>query len=327
MRNKETIIGIALLLLGDGIGAGLQMLGIINQHVAWVVIALSSLAGIGLFIYGIKFKDNKLASQMDDEEKGEHLIDIKGKLIIWRKQLRTLAKKKKTNIAEYLLTDIEKDPEFYQVLQHCPSLAEPAKKLSYARMLAKAKLKSIRNGNYQESKKELKEQREDANLKMKAVAKVIDICLKEKEYSVKENLCDWCRKHQEPKKDEANSRLRQNVIAEAFIIVSFRSYQFIVTEHGGLQLLFLPRIDAMPAVRVEDIILELKGERHETNWQPMDEPRAGEIGAYIQADIPMLKPGSYQARIIACIDNTEHPSKPITMEYRQSILGKPVYLH
>jgi len=128
-------------------------------------------------------------------------------------------------------------------------------------------------------------------------------------------------------RDEYSSRLGQNGIAKAFIVVSFRSYEFVATENGGLQLLFLPRIDAMPAVHVEDIILELKGERHKTNWQPMDEPRAGEIGAYIQADIPMLKPGSYQARVIACIDNREYPSKPITVEYRQSILGKPVFLH
>lgn len=128
-------------------------------------------------------------------------------------------------------------------------------------------------------------------------------------------------------RDETLSQLGQNGIAKAYIVVSLRSYQFVATKNGGLQLLFLPRIDAMPAVRVEDIILELKGERHKTNWQPMDEARTGEIGAYIQANIPMLKPGNYQARVIACIANKEHPSAPITVEYSQSILGKPVYLH
>ncbi len=128
-------------------------------------------------------------------------------------------------------------------------------------------------------------------------------------------------------RDENSSRLGLNGIAKAFIVVSFRSYEFVVTDNGVLQFLFLPRIDAMPAVRVEDIKLEIKGKRHNTNWQPMDEPRAGEIGMHIQADIPMLKPGSYQARIIACIDNKEHPSKPITVEYRPSTLGSPVYLH
>ena len=128
-------------------------------------------------------------------------------------------------------------------------------------------------------------------------------------------------------RDEYSSRLGQNGIAKAFIVVSLRSYEFRTKENGGIQLLFLPRIDAMPAVRVEDIILEIKGMRYETNWQPMDEYRSGEIGQYTQADIPMLKPGNYQARLIACIDNREHPSKPITVKYNQSIIGKPVYLH
>ena len=128
-------------------------------------------------------------------------------------------------------------------------------------------------------------------------------------------------------RDEYASRLGQDGIAKAYIVVSFRSYEFVSTENGGLQLLFLPRIDAMPAVRIEDIILELKGERHKTNWQPMDEARTGEIGAYIKVDIPMLKPGNYQIRIIACIANKEHSSEPITVKYSQSILGKPVYLH
>ena len=128
-------------------------------------------------------------------------------------------------------------------------------------------------------------------------------------------------------RDIALSQLGQNGITKAIIVVSIRSYQFVATKDGWLQLLFLPRIDAMPEVRVEDIKLELKGERHDTNWQPMDEPRAGEIGHYIQADIPMLKPGSYKARIIACIDNTWHPSKSFTVEYSPAILGRPFYLH
>ena len=128
-------------------------------------------------------------------------------------------------------------------------------------------------------------------------------------------------------RDAALSQLGQNGIAKAIIVVSIRSYQFVITKKNSLQLLFLPRIDALPGVRVEDIVLELKGQRYGTNWQPMDEARSGEIGRYIEADIPTLKPGSYQARVIACIDNKEHPSKPFTVEYSQSMPGKPVYFY
>lgn len=127
--------------------------------------------------------------------------------------------------------------------------------------------------------------------------------------------------------DEVLSRLGQNGITRAYIVVSIRDYRFVTNENGELQLLFLPRIDAMPAVRVEDIVLEIKGERLPTTWQPMDESRSGEIGHYIHADVPTLKPGSYQARVIACIDNKDHPSDPFIVEYRQSNPSKPNYRH
>ncbi len=127
--------------------------------------------------------------------------------------------------------------------------------------------------------------------------------------------------------DGYSSRLRQNGITRAYIVVSHRDYRFETDENGSLQLLFLPRIEANPAVRVEDIKVEINGERHPTDWQPMDESRAGEIGCYTYTDVLKIKPGVYQARIIAIINNMEHPSDLFTVDYRQSTLGKPNYQH
>lgn len=185
--------------------------------VIWLVLVIALWQG-WLKKFLVSVKDSFTATQMDDEEKGEHRRDIKGKLITWRKQLRTLAKKK--TIGGDLQTDIENDTEIYQVLQHCPSLTSSAKSLGYTRLVFKAKLKFLRgltkeSKKYQEYEKELRVKRKDVNQKMMVVAKAIDICLRKKEYSVKENLCDWCKKHQKPNNLVSSrlltSRLKLNV--------------------------------------------------------------------------------------------------------------------
>ncbi len=118
-------------------------------------------------------------------------------------------------------------------------------------------------------------------------------------------------------RDELRKKLDDNTIARHIIAVYLVSYQFILIE-GGLTIRLLPEIHAIPGVKVEDIQFEIKGKRYETDWKPMGEPISGDIGDYINADIPTLKAGTYKARIIACIDNKEYPSDTFNVSYPQS---------
>jgi len=114
----------------------------------------------------------------------------------------------------------------------------------------------------------------------------------------------------------------ENNIATKIIVVSNLEefgYEFETTV-DSLRLRFSPGIYANPAVKVEDIQLEIKGERYDTDWAPMGEALSGDIdkGCYVRAILPKsFKPGIYQARILACIENKWHPSKPFTLNYQQ----------
>ena len=140
------------------------------QYIFWVLLAVATVASILLsFRTYKKSGQSSLASQMDDEEKGEHRKDIKCKLITWRKQLRALAKKK--TIVGDLRTDIEKDSGFYQVLQHCPSLTSSDNNLGTRRLLFKAKLKYMegltkKSREYREYERKLRSERKEFNQKM-----------------------------------------------------------------------------------------------------------------------------------------------------------------
>ena len=50
--RRETITGIAVFFLGNGISAGLQITGLVKPTLGWIIIGLSSMIGIGLLIYG-----------------------------------------------------------------------------------------------------------------------------------------------------------------------------------------------------------------------------------------------------------------------------------
>ena len=54
--HKETIIGIAIELIVNGVGVGLQMTGITYPIVGWIIIGVSTIAGIILIRYGIRKK-------------------------------------------------------------------------------------------------------------------------------------------------------------------------------------------------------------------------------------------------------------------------------
>jgi len=57
--RKETIIGIAIGLIGSGVGVGLQLTGITYPIVGWIIIGVSTLAGIMLILYGIRKKEKR----------------------------------------------------------------------------------------------------------------------------------------------------------------------------------------------------------------------------------------------------------------------------
>jgi len=107
-----------------------------------------------------------------------------------------------------------------------------------------------------------------------------------------------------------------NGIATETITVENYDYEFQVKD-DCVVLRLNPEIHAIPGVRVEDIQVEIKSKRYETDWEPMKESISGDIGHYVYAELPKsLKKGKYQARIIAHIDNKEWPSKPFTVEYQ-----------
>ena len=51
--HRATTIGIAVEVLGNGTGVGLQMTGIMNPLVGWIIIAISNAVGIFLIGYGV----------------------------------------------------------------------------------------------------------------------------------------------------------------------------------------------------------------------------------------------------------------------------------
>ena len=51
--RRETIVGIAIEILGNGIGAGLQITGFVEPILGWIIIGISSASGLLLIGYGI----------------------------------------------------------------------------------------------------------------------------------------------------------------------------------------------------------------------------------------------------------------------------------
>ncbi len=101
-------------------------------------------------------------------------------------------------------------------------------------------------------------------------------------------------------------------------VITVENYDYEFQKKGDQLILRLnPEITASPGVRVEDIQVELKGKRYDTDWEPMNETISGNIGHYVYAELPnSLKKGQYQARVIAHIDNKEWLSPSFTVEYK-----------
>lgn len=51
--RRETVMGIAIEILGNGIGAGLQITGFVEPIIGWIIIGISSAVGLLLIGYGI----------------------------------------------------------------------------------------------------------------------------------------------------------------------------------------------------------------------------------------------------------------------------------
>lgn len=107
------------------------------------------------------------------------------------------------------------------------------------------------------------------------------------------------------------------VVATEFITVE--NYDYELQKKGDQLILRLdPEISASPGVRVEDIQVELKGKRYDTDWEPMKETISGNIGHYVYANLPQsLKSGIYEARIVAVIGNKEYYSDAFDLKYEK----------
>ena len=51
--RREISIGIAIEVIGNGTGLGLQMTGVTNVLIGWIIIAVSNAVGIGVIGYGL----------------------------------------------------------------------------------------------------------------------------------------------------------------------------------------------------------------------------------------------------------------------------------
>lgn len=83
-------------------------------------------------------------------------------------------------------------------------------------------------------------------------------------------------------------------------IITVENYDYQFQKGGNCVVLRLnPEIHAVPSVRVEDIQVEIKDERYDTDWRPMKQSISGGIGHYVYAELPKsLKKGEYQARVM-----------------------------
>lgn len=118
------------------------------------------------------------------------------------------------------------------------------------------------------------------------------------------------------------------IVARHLITVENYDYEFITCKDapeykkGSITIRLNPEIHATPGVAVEDIQLELKGRRYDTDWEPMEETISGDIGHYVYAHLEKsFKPGKYQAYIVAIIKGKEHPSDAFTINFPKSICG------
>ncbi|MBI4332132.1 MAG: hypothetical protein HY673_12705 [Chloroflexi bacterium] len=112
-------------------------------------------------------------------------------------------------------------------------------------------------------------------------------------------------------------------VATSVITVENYDHEFVTKgdssyRQDSVVLRLHPEIHATPGVRVEDIELEMKGKRYNTDWEPMKETISGDIGHYVYTKLPKsLKEGPYQARIVAHIENREYYSNDFTLVYRK----------
>lgn len=126
-----------------------------------------------------EMREDTTFSQIHDLEMGKHITKIVELLNIFKKQLLTEVSKKSKVLS--LQVSIEKQREFPQVWEHCPSINKAGLNLRLSRILYEAKLKS--NSVVDEDNSYIKE-------RMKALSEAIDSCLSDSEYL--EHSCSKC---------------------------------------------------------------------------------------------------------------------------------------
>ena len=65
--RKVLYIGIAIEVIGNGLGGGLQMTGYINLLLGWIIIGISTIGGLALIILGCRKKGDK--SSFEEQKK------------------------------------------------------------------------------------------------------------------------------------------------------------------------------------------------------------------------------------------------------------------
>lgn len=139
-----------------------------------------------------KEKQKETASQIHNEAMGEHITRIVELLNIWKEQLSLMIEK--TELDE-IGAEIEKESDFYTILEHCPSVNKKNTELRLSRVICEAKLNPISLVKGKEikrraSKQEIAEDKSWLNEKMQLVVDAIEKSLKSSEYT--KTRCDWC---------------------------------------------------------------------------------------------------------------------------------------
>ena len=80
MLNKKNILAISVFILGNGTSAGLQITGIVNLTLGWIIIGLSTIVSLILFFFASRIKsnteNNKVPTSKKQKSKKEQATKI-----------------------------------------------------------------------------------------------------------------------------------------------------------------------------------------------------------------------------------------------------------
>jgi len=102
-------------------------------------------------------------------------------------------------------------------------------------------------------------------------------------------------------RDEARN-IKEYYITPSFVKVSYSDYSFEVKD-DSIRLRFNLQIHAVPPIRIEEIQMEIRGKRYDTDWEPMAEAITDVSGRDVYINLPKSFPSNtYPARLVVCTE-------------------------